>query len=81
MDLTMCHPSGPKDFEVDPRFLEELCTPDQNQHITFKKFSFVYSGLLLYHCTSVRCHWLCLQTHLGCKQVDIATDGHCTHVN
>jgi hypothetical protein len=34
MDLTLCHPSGAKDFEVDPRFLDDLCTPDQNQHIT-----------------------------------------------
>jgi hypothetical protein len=38
MDLTLCHPSGAKDFEEDPRFLDDLCTPDQNQHITLKKF-------------------------------------------
>ena len=85
MDLTLCHPSGAKDFEVNPRFFDDLCTHDQNQHIILKNFSFVYSGLLLYHCMSVRCHWLYLKTCLGCKQVigplqvDSATDSHCTH--
>jgi len=87
LDLTLCHPSGAKDFEVDPKFLDDLFTHDQNQHIILKNFSFVYSGLLLYHCTSVICHWLYLKTCLGCiqmigpLQVHSATDGRCMHFN
>jgi hypothetical protein len=37
MNITLCHPSCAKAFEVDPRFLDDLCTPDQNQHISLKK--------------------------------------------
>jgi len=56
MDLTLFYPSGSKVFEVDPRFFDDLCTHDQNLHITLKNFSCVYSDLLLHHCTFVRCH-------------------------
>ena len=27
MELASCHPSGAENFEVAPRFLENLCTP------------------------------------------------------
>jgi hypothetical protein len=28
MKLTLCHSSGTKNFEVAPRFLENMCAPD-----------------------------------------------------
>jgi hypothetical protein len=30
MELVSCHPSGDYNFEVAPRFLENLCTPVAN---------------------------------------------------
>jgi len=34
MDVTACHPSGAYNFEVFPRLLENMCTPDFKNHVT-----------------------------------------------
>jgi hypothetical protein len=36
MELASCKPSEAEDFEMAPRFLENLCTPVHNQFLVFK---------------------------------------------
>jgi len=43
MDINACHPSGAYNFEVFPRLLENMCTPDFKNHVTKVKKTTVSS--------------------------------------
>jgi hypothetical protein len=53
METVSCHPSGSKNFEVAPRFLEKLCT---SAHVHICVSRCVYAWLSTHHGSAAVVH-------------------------